>query len=381
MKILHSADWHLGKLFNNQSLLEDQAILLAQVEDYLAAERPDVLLLAGDVFDRTIPPEGAVALLDRFLSTTVIKLKIPVVLIAGNHDSAERLQFGAGLLGAAGLHMTGRVSADPQALCFHDEHGPVYVYPLPYASPAVVRDVLQDAAIVSHDDAMRALLERIKAQHPPAARSVIVAHAFVAGGEESESERLLSVGGSGAVSSAHFQDFDYVALGHLHKPQQAGAEHIRYAGSLLKYSFSEIAHQKSMTLVSLDAGGFAGYEEITFQPHHDVSEIDGILTAIIEQADNHPQRNDYLRVVLRDSGTLLDPMAKLRQVFPHVLELRRERDNTRLGQSTERRDFRGQEPVALFRDFFRDVAKQELTPAQEDIIRAVVADVKKAHES
>ncbi|MDA3903730.1 MAG: exonuclease subunit SbcD, partial [Desulfuromusa sp.] len=251
MRILHTADWHLGRIFNKQYLTEDQRHILNQFETYLEQTPPDVLIIAGDIYDRSIPPEEAISLLDNFLSKVVLQLKIPTILLGGNHDGQERMNFGSRLMENAGLYVVGSIASKPIKICLDDEHGPVYFYPIPYATPIGCRDIFPDDEIKTHHDGMEKLIAAVKSVHPESARSVLITHAFVAGSEESDSERLLGVGGATDVSPGLFKEFDYVALGHLHRPQQAGAEYIRYSGSLLKYSFSETQHQKGMTLVTL----------------------------------------------------------------------------------------------------------------------------------
>lgn len=333
MRFLHSADWHLGRVHHGVSLLEDQAHLLREFVRLAADLRPDAILLAGDIYDRSVPPAEAVRLLDLVLTELVQGLRIPVVMIAGNHDGPDRLAFGASLLGGAGLSVRGVVDAQAQAVVLHDAHGAVAIHALPYAEPAVVRAVLggtlrsEDgsaaAVIDSHQAALAAQLRAARAAHPAGARSVVVAHAFVLGGSESESERPLSVGGSGAVSAALFDGFDYVALGHLHRPQQVGEARIQYSGSLLKYSFSEADHSKSVNLVELDANGACTVEHIALTPRRDLRIVSGELDAILAAAAADPGRDDYILARLTDSGALLDAMGKLRSAYPNALAIER----------------------------------------------------------
>ena len=333
MRFLHSADWHLGRVHHGVSLLEDQAHLLREFIRLAADLRPDAILLAGDIYDRSVPPAEAVRLLDLVLTELVQGLRIPVVMIAGNHDGPDRLAFGASLLGGAGLSVRGVVDAQAQAVVLHDAHGAVAIHALPYAEPAVVRAALggtlrsdDDSAapvIDSHQAALAAQLRAARAAHPAGARSVVVAHAFVLGGSESESERPLSVGGSGAVSAALFDGFDYVALGHLHRPQQVGEARIQYSGSLLKYSFSEADHSKSVNLVELDANGACTVERIALTPRRDLRILSGSLDEILAAAENDPGRDDYVLARLTDTGALLDAMGKLRTAYPNALAIER----------------------------------------------------------
>lgn len=367
MRLLHTADWHLGRLFHGRSLIEDQAHVLDRFVDLVRELRPDAVLIAGDVYDRAVPPAEAVNLLDDTLSRIVLGAGVPVVMIAGNHDSPDRLGFGARLLAAQGLTIAGRVDAALAGVEFEDAWGRVVVHPLPYAEPAMVRDALS-AEIVGHEAAMAALLQDVWQRHPAGARSVLMAHAFVAGGDESESERPLSVGGSGAVSAGLFAGFDYVALGHLHRPQQAGAEHVQYAGSLLKYSLSEVDHRKSVTLVELGEPGDVRLERIPLPPLRDLRCVQGGLAEILAAARSDAAPQDYIFASLNDAGALLDPMARLREVYPNVLGCERT-VLSRTGPATcaapRRREL---DARALFSDFFREVAGETLEePASQAV--------------
>jgi DNA repair protein SbcD/Mre11 len=318
VRLLHTADWHLGRIFHARSLIDDQAHVLDQFVALVRELRPDAVLIAGDVYDRAVPPADAVNLLDDTLSRIVLGEGVPVVLIAGNHDSPDRLGFGARLLAPRGLTIAGRVSSRVEPLYFADEWGKLAIYPLPYAEPAVVRDAL-GAEFRDHDAALGALLDGIREHHPAGTRAVVVAHAFVAGGAESESERPLSVGGSGAVAASRFAGFDYVALGHLHRPQQIGSAAINYAGSPLKYSLSEIDHDKSVSLVELRSPGELRVERIALRSRRDLRRVRGELRALVEAGRDDPKRHDYLFASLTDTGALLEPMARLREVYPNVL--------------------------------------------------------------
>lgn len=323
MRFLHTADWHLGRVYHGLSLLEDQARVLKDFIRLADDVRPDAILIAGDVYDRSVPPADAVRLLDVTLTRLVVELRIPVVVIAGNHDGPDRLGFGSGMLERAGLTICGPVSAEPRPVVLRDAHGEVAIYPLPYAEPAMVRSLLGDDALDDHQAALAAQLQRIRSAHVPGRRSVVVAHAFVVGGAESDSERPLSVGGSAAVAAGIFDGFDYVALGHLHRPQQAGSPRIHYAGSLLKYSFAEVDHSKSVNLVELDATGGCTVERLALPPWRDLRVIEGALDEIIAAAATDAAREDYILARLSDRGALLDAMGKLRTAYPNALAIER----------------------------------------------------------
>lgn len=375
MRFLHTADWHLGRLFHARSLIEDQAHILDQFVALVRDVRPDAVLIAGDVYDRAVPPPDAVALLDDVLARIVVQAGVPVVMIAGNHDSAQRLDFGARLMTAQGLHVAGRTSAAACCVSLRDKHGEVRIYALPYAEPAVVRDAL-GLELPSHEAALAAQLDAIRAAHPAGVRSVAVAHAFVVGGAVSESERPLSVGGSGAVAAEVFAGFDFVALGHLHRPQTIGAR-VHYAGSLLKYSLSEASHAKSVSLVELDGDGAVRIEPIALQPARNLRVLEGKLATLIDGAAADPQRDDYIHAVLTDTGALLDPMARLRQAYPNALAIERA-VLARTGSAGEAgRRLRELDTGALFASFFREVADADLDPDQrrtlDDLLAAMTA--------
>ncbi len=373
MRFLHTADWHLGRLFHGQSLVEDQRLLLDQVLAIARDGAVDAILIAGDVFDRALPPADAVALFDDFLARAALDLQIPVVAIAGNHDSAERIGFGARLMSGSRVHLVGPLPSPATAgpgLAFGDAHGEVRVHALPYADPAVARHVLEQDDLANHDAAMAALVAGIHARHPKGARSVLLAHAFVAGGEDCESERPLSVGGSGRVDRGTFAGFHYVALGHLHRPQRVGSERVRYAGSLAKYSFSEAAHVKSVSLVDLDATGEVSVENVPLRARRDVRCIEGELARLLADPPD-AGREDYLSVRLLDTGALLEPMGRLREVYPNVMHL--ERPGIGAGAAADATPTAGpaRSADALFSDFFEQVVGRPLAGAE----RAAYTDV------
>lgn len=359
MRFLHTADWHLGRVYHGVSLLDDQAHVLRDFVRLAADTRPDAILIAGDVYDRSVPPADAVRLLDEVLTELVVDLAVPVVLIAGNHDGPDRLAFGASLLTRAGLTVRGPVEAAVAPLTLRDAHGEVAIYPLPYAEPALVRSVLGDDGLADHHAALGAQLRAIRAAHPAGMRSVLVAHAFVQGGSESESERPLSVGGSGAVGAELFAGFDYVALGHLHRPQQAGSACIHYAGSLLKYSFAEAGHTKSVNLVDMDAAGQCSVERIPLTPRRDLRIVEGELADLIATAATDPGRDDYLLARLCDRGALLDAMGKLRTAYPNALAIERPL-HAGEGPGRAAADHRRVRVEDLFAGFYAEVAGHPL---------------------
>ena len=371
MRILHTSDWHLGRQFHNVSLLDDQRYALEQVMTIIRARQVDVVLVAGDIYDRSVPPAGAVELLDWTVHTICHELKVPLILIAGNHDGPQRLAFGCRQLAEAGLHIVGPLQREWRPVVLAKDGAEVAFYPIPYCEPGTVRQVFE-VEVSSHDAAQAFLLEQVRRHNGTERPCVVIGHCFLAGGEVSESERPLSLGGADQVSPEHFRGFAYAALGHLHGPQQRGAGHVRYSGSLLKYSFSEEHQRKGVTLVELDAAGHASIEQIPLLPRHDLRTLEGSLTELLAAGATDPGRDDYLLVRLTDHHAILDVMSKLREVYPNVLHLERPglmgrgeaaqvgRERLKLGE------------LAMFEDFFDQVAGEPLSDEQRTMISATI---------
>ncbi len=320
MKFLHTADWHLGKLFYGTYLTDEQNwILRNQFLPLLDEEKPDVVLLAGDVYDRSVPPAEAVALFDEMISEICGKRRIPFVVISGNHDSAERLSFGSSLLAASGLYMCGDLER-LSPISIPDAAGDVYIIPLPYAETAEVRRALT-LDLHTKEEALSALSASLLKTVPTGARTITIAHDFIAGGTESDSERPLSIGGTDPVSADIFAPFCYTALGHLHGPQKAGGqETIRYSGSLLKYSFGEATQKKGVIIGEMDAAGHVETRFLPLTPRHDVRVISGRFDELMSRED--PAPDDFLLADLSDDGPVIDAMARLRQKYPNMTALR-----------------------------------------------------------
>jgi exonuclease SbcD len=376
MRFIHTADWHLGRLFHGVHLTEDQHYALMQLVDVVKAERPDAVLVAGDIYDRAIPPPEAVDLLDDVLCRLVIDLQIPVVLIAGNHDSAQRLNFGSRLLSNRKLYVTGTLPRVCESITFNDAHGPVHVYALPYAEPMTVRECLGCDGITDHNSAMVRLVERIRTHRPARARAILMAHAFVAGGAECESERPLSVGGAGTVDAATLGGFNYVALGHLHAPQRMGGDAIRYSGSLLKYSFDEAHQAKGIYLIEMDGAGTCDVRQIKLTPRRDVRRIEGAMAELLKGPGDGKSADDYLEVTLLDDGPVLDAIGRLRAVYPNVMMIRRP-DKANGAANGDRPDIRGKSALELFGAFYKHVTQNELLPEQAAAFAAVVEETER----
>lgn len=364
MRFIHTSDWHLGRLFHGRHLTEDQAHVLEEFHRVVRDARPDAVVIAGDIYDRAVPPTEAVELLDDTLARLLLDGGVPVILIAGNHDSPERIGFGGKVLARQGLHVAGTLEETVRPVVLRDAYGAVYFVPFTYAEPALVRNLFGNADLIDHDAAMRFLVEARLKLVPAKARKVAIAHAFIAGSLESESERPLSVGGSGSVASQVFAPFDYTALGHLHNAQQAGAAKIRYAGSLLKYSFDEARHTKGIHLVELDETGSARVETIHLRPKHDVRKVEGYFDEILTNRERYPVSDDYMMVTLRDQRAILDVHGQLEKIYPNLMQIERPclHQGGRLDRTRE--DYRTKSESQLFDGFYRQMTGEALSDAQ-----------------
>ena len=370
MKFLHLADLHLGKRVNGFSMLEDQAHILRQILAILDDEQPDGVLIAGDVYDKSVPSVEAVELLDGFL-TELRARGVPVLLISGNHDSPERLAFGGRVMDSCGIHISPVYDGALAPVTLHDAFGPVHVWLLPFVKPAHVRRWCPDADIESYTDAVAEAVAHMDID--TAARNVLVTHQFVTGGARSGSEEL-SVGGTDNVDSGVFAPFDYVALGHLHGAQHIGCETIRYAGSPLKYSFSEARQHKSVTVVTLGEKGDVQVRTVALTPLRELREIRGSYDELTARSfyEHTTYRSDYLHLILTDEQDVFDAMSRLRTIYPYLMTLDYDNARTRAagGMSvpaeTERRT-----PLELFEALYQ---RQNHRPMSE-VQRAYIAQL------
>ena len=373
MRFIHTADWHLGKLFGQRHMTEDQAYVLEELLALCKDVHPNALIIAGDVYDRAVPPPEAVNLFNEIL-TRIAELGIRVLYIAGNHDSAVRLNFGAQLLRASGIYPAGIVRAAEPPVVLSDEYGDVYFSLIPYGDPPHVREAFALDENLSFDRALAVQIAAARAQIPLSARSVAVAHAFVIGGQTSESEHALSVGGSDQVSAENFAAYSYTALGHLHAPQRAGAEHIRYSGSLLKYSFDEARQKKGVELIELDAVGAASHTFYPLTPRHDVRIVSGMMDELMHKDFDLLPHDDYICVELLDMDAVLAAHEKLRKIYPNLFTITRPNINVNRLSSTERSYERGKSDLHLFSEFYADVTASEMTEAERrELIRVIDA--------
>lgn len=380
VRFFHTADWHLGKLVQGIHMTEDQRYVLLDFVEAIKEEKPDAVIIAGDLYDRAVPPTEAVYLLDDILHKIVIELGIPVLAVAGNHDSPSRLNFGSKIMKNNGLHIVGRLNKMQSPVILDDEHGEVHFHLVPYVDPSVVRNVLEDDEIQTHNDAAGKIVKQIESTIDPSARHVYIGHAFVTphGIKEantSDSERPLSIGGAEYVSSDHFLNFNYTALGHLHQGHYVSSEKIRYSGSLLKFSISEEHHKKGYNIVEMDESGGVTIEKRLFEPRRDMRTVEGSLEEIL----THEINEDYVFIRLTDKTPILSPMDKVRSVYPNAMHI--ERTNYILPSElhnqikTSQRNQLSQEE--LFISFYEEVKGIKPDAETEAIFKEVLEDILK----
>ncbi|TJZ59249.1 exonuclease SbcCD subunit D [Streptomyces piniterrae] len=321
MRLLHTSDWHLGRSFHRVGLLGAQRAFLDHLVETVRTREIDAVLVAGDIYDRAVPPLAAVELFDDALHR-LANLGVPTVMISGNHDSARRLGVGSGLMRHAGIHLRTDPAACGTPVLLADEHGPVALYGLPYLEPAMVRDTL-GARRADHAEVLGAAMDRVRAdlaERPQGTRSVVLAHAFVTGGAASDSERDITVGGVASVPAAVFDGVDYAALGHLHGCQTL-TERVRYSGSPLAYSFSEADHRKSTWIIELDAAGAVRAERVDCPVPRPLARIRGPLERLLDDPELTRHEAAWVEATLTDTARPHEPMARLAKRFPHVVSL------------------------------------------------------------
>ena len=368
MRILHTADLHIGKSVHDFSMLEDQRAILTQITEILRREKIDVMLLAGDIYDRTVPSAQAVTLLDEFL-TKVSRMKIPVIAISGNHDSPERLEFLNGVLEKQGIFISGIYKDVLKKVTLEDSYGKVTFICLPYFRSG-------ELGLKSSQEVAEKLIA--EAEIDTTQRNVLLTHYFVTdhgrAPELSDSETALQVGGIDNVEAEVFEDYDYVALGHIHRPQQIGDRMMYYAGSPLKYSFSEADQEKSVNIITLKEKGDITVTKESLKPVHDMRKIRGTMEQIL-QAASGPRDLDYIQVSLTDENELYNPMEMLRSVYPNVMELILTKNLVREEQQNEKRQAdRSRTPMQMFEDFYREVRREEMDEARKDLILEIMKE-------
>ena len=366
MKLLHTADWHLGKTLLNRSLIDDQRYIFDRLLNIVDDQKPDAIIIAGDVYDRADPSADAVNLFDEILFK-LTERKIPVLCIAGNHDSAARLSFGSRLFAGKKFFITAKTAFEPKTIALPDEFGDVYFSLIPYFEPSEIRAKFfgENSERMTFDAAAKFYIAEARKKIPRGKRSVAVAHVFVEGGIESDSERKF-VGTAGKVSAENFSGYDYAALGHLHRPQSITADNVRYAGSPLKYSAREFDHVKGVTLVELNAEGFVRAENIPLVPKHDLIVVEGTLAEFQSQ----PPCDDYAYVTLTDDEFVYEAAQKLRATFPNLMEAKNKSPYASATNST--RKFReGSTIWEQFAEFFAEMTGRPLTDDEKTALNEI----------
>lgn len=368
MKLIHLSDLHLGKRVNDFSMLEDQQYILAEILQIIDREKPDGVLIAGDVYDKSVPSAEAVALLDDFL-VRLSKRELRIFVISGNHDSPERMAFGGRLMERSGVHLAPVYDGKVEPVVLTDEYGPVKLYLLPFVKPSHVRRCFPKREIATYTDAVSAAIEAMGVD--TAVRNVLVTHQFVTGAARCDSEEL-SVGGTDNVDAAVFDPFDYVALGHIHGPQQVGRETVRYCGTPLKYSFSEAGHKKSVTVVELGAKGSVTIRTIPLKPLRDLVELRGTYEELTLRAfyEGTTYPRDYIHITLTDEDDIPDAVGKLRIIYPNLMKLDYDNKRTRAGIRLEgAEDVQQKSPLELLEEFYSNQNGQPMSEEQRAFAR------------
>ncbi|MCU9611950.1 exonuclease SbcCD subunit D [Caldibacillus lycopersici] len=376
MKFIHTADWHLGKLVHGIYMTEEQEYILQALMKIIDRENPDAVVIAGDLYDRSVPPTDAVELLNKYFYEINVVRNIPILAISGNHDSGERLAFGSTWYRKNHLYIEGKLG---EHLFQPISIKGVNFYLMPYMEPGIVRNLYDDDTIHSHEDAMKRLVGKMEETIQLDVPNIFIGHAFVAGGKTTESERTLSVGGSGMVSVDSFSPFAYTALGHLHSPDAIKHPTIKYSGSLLKYSFSESTQRKIVRIVEIDENSNLSEREEKLIPKRDMREISGYMDELLDPQYFQSQNvEDYIKVILKDEGSIIDPMNKLRQIYPNILHLERKidlvdaKEKQTIQQITERKN-----ELELFKQFYEDITTAKFTDEKEKIMIKTIDKVKK----
>lgn len=374
MKLFHLSDLHLGKRIHERSLIEDQRDILNRIVGLVSAEKPDAVMIAGDIYDRSVPSEEAVTLFDDFLFR-LSELGVSILVISGNHDSAERLGFGGRIMERSGIYISPEFNPTNyrrilRPVVLNDEHGEVNFYMLPYITPAAVRAARGESGISGWNEMAESVFSDMNID--ASKRNILIAHQFVTGASTCDSERV-SVGGTDNIDSYVFKPFDYVALGHLHGKQSAGRETVRYCGTPLKYSFSEVGHRKSITVVNAGEKGDIRISEISLDtPLHDWREIRGSFADIAAGQGSE----DFIRVVLTDEEEIYNAISKLREYFPNIMSLEYDNSHTRAAKEfvpTAHLDKLS--PVDMFAEFYKQQRGSELSGEQLKIVNDIFTEI------
>lgn len=374
MKFIHLSDLHIGKRVNEYPMIEDQKYILTKIVNIIDEVKPDGVIIAGDVYDKPVPSAEAVELFDDFLFR-LSKRSLKVFVISGNHDSPERIAFASRLIEKSGIYMSPVYSGEVKPITLTDEFGELDIYMLPFIKPAHVRRFFEDAEIKTYTEAVKTAVENM--QVDPSKRNMIITHQFVTGSERCESEEL-SVGGTDNVDGSVFNDFDYVALGHIHGPQNCGSEKIRYCGTPLKYSFSEANHKKSVTVVEFKEKGNLKIETIPLTPLRDMKEIKGTYEEIMSKDfyKDTTYQEDYMHITLTDEEDVYDAIGKLRTVYKNLMKLDYDNKRTRgASHSALVADVENKSHFELFSDFYKELNSQPMSDKQSEFIKSLIEKI------
>ena len=377
MKFVHLSDLHIGKKVNGFSMLEDQEdVLFKKILPIIDAENPDFIIIAGDVYDKSIPPAEAVGLFDEFI-VKLAQRNLQVFIISGNHDSPERLAFGNRLIDKSGIHISPVYQKDTAKFALKDDFGTVNIYMLPFIKPVHVRTAFEKDENISHTEAIRIAVNRMDINTDE--RNILITHQFVTGASRSDSEDI-SVGGSDNVDISVFDEFDYVALGHLHRPQNVGTNRIRYCGTPLKYSFSEEKDKKSVTVVEMRGKQMLEVREIPLVPLREMVTLKGKFDEITEKKfyENTSYRTDYTRIILTDENDIENVLNKLREIYPNIMKL--EYDNTRTRHHSQLEDLsyddvENKSPLCLFAKLYENQNGTSMTDEQTEFMQELIQEI------
>ena len=373
MRLIHLSDLHLGKRLNEFSLIEDQEFILREIYSIISEERPDIIVIAGDIYDKPVPSAEAVRLFDDFLTKAAEQTK-HIFVISGNHDSAERIAFGSHIMEKSGIHMSPVYDGNIVPTILSDEYGAFGVYMLPFIKPVSVRRFFPDTEIETYTDAVNTAVDAMNADF--SRRNILITHQFVTGAQKSDSEEI-SVGGTDNVDSSAFDGFDYVALGHIHSPQNVGSEKIRYCGTPLKYSFSEAAQEKSVTVVDFGKKGDITVRTVPLEPMHDMRVVRGGFDYICsKECSSQGDSKDYIHAVLTDEEDIPEAMGRLRGVYPNIMSLEYDNRRTRSSHgSIETADADNRLPIELFEEFYKLANGGEMSEQQRELVQSLIEKI------
>lgn len=373
MRFVHLSDLHIGKSVKEFSMTEDIRYMFAKVFEIIDREEPDAVIIAGDVYDRTVPSAEAVKVLDDFIAT-LSKRRIKTFIISGNHDCPERIAFGGRVMESAGIHMSPVYDGKVVPISVKDEYGEVNIYMLPFVKPAHVRRCFPEESIESYTDAIRVAISNMNID--TSKRNILISHQFVTGATRCESEEV-SVGGLDNVDASVFDDFDYVALGHIHSPQSIGREEVRYCGTLLKYSFSEAEGFKSVTVVDMKEKGDTKINAIPVKPLRDMVKIKGSFSQVTDRdfIDGIDVDN-YVKIILTDEEEIMDGINKLRTIYKNIMELEYDNKRTRArSEITDAVNIEQKSPLELFEEFYEMQNGQKMSDKQMDYSKKLMEDI------